>query len=147
MHRVSCVFHCSFLKRHIIAAYFRTCWINPLCRSIRINKDQISGIDPNVAQERLAMIFIEPHFGSISEIWSLLIRIDRHRGLIWHVLIFQYNQKYMMPVNICKQMLTVDSASWVKWQTNKQYEFVSLFSMFSGRPLMMWGVARRENRK
>ncbi len=32
------------------------------------------------------MIFIEPHFGSISEIWSLLIGIDQHMGSIQYVL-------------------------------------------------------------
>ena len=32
------------------------------------------------------MIFIEPYFRSILETWSLLIFIDRHLGLIQHVL-------------------------------------------------------------
>ena len=39
-------------------------------------------IDPNWS----TMIFIETDFGSIPENWSLLISIERHRRLIWHVL-------------------------------------------------------------
>ncbi len=35
-----------------------------------------------------AMSFIEPHFRSIPENWFLLIGIDRHWGLIQHVLLY-----------------------------------------------------------
>ena len=65
----------------------RICWINPQCRSIKINKDQNSEIDPNVDQYRSLSIFIESYFRSLPEIWSLLIGIDWHMGLIQHVLI------------------------------------------------------------
>ncbi len=42
-----------------------------------------------VDQNWSTMIFIEPHLRSIPEIWSLLIGIDWHCGLILHVLMYE----------------------------------------------------------
>ena len=83
-----------FCPLYIIYLLFMTCRINPLCWSMQINKDQISGIDPKYAasicidlyweemifidQQWSAMIFIEPHWDQFLKsdfYWSALVGI------------------------------------------------------------------------
>ena len=42
----------------------RTCWINPLCRSIRINKDQISEYWATFSINSWNLIFIDPYWSA-----------------------------------------------------------------------------------
>ncbi len=80
--------HFRSIKKLDAFKYIRTCWINPLCRSMPINKDQISGIDPNKDHCRSIWYKSKKKNLNLKKIWSLLIGIDRHRGLIQNVLIY-----------------------------------------------------------
>ena len=109
-------------------------WINKdHCRSILIsadqswsillNKDQcgsmpiITCIDPHwsllskIYFNWSAIIFIVPYFGSIPEIWSLLISIDSHWWLIWHVLIYNYAPFWWLQLIMMGQIFTVANCS------------------------------------
>ncbi len=128
----------------------RTCRINPQFGSMATNKDHCQtmldqrliqqwsvwiGIDLYweellfIDRKWSAMIFIEPHcMGSLPEVWSLLISIDRHTGLIQQVLnhilafhktvkkvsrhpkLFQYHGKSLQ--NLCWQLSLVACIDW-----------------------------------
>ena len=90
---------------------FSACLINLQCRSIKIRFQKL------IQKHRPYLIWLYDlcwaTLRSIPEIWSLLIRIDRHWGLIHHVLklaaVQWETRKYTNPANtvrnFCRQKL------------------------------------------
>ncbi len=80
---IVCHIACRERYAHNVLDNIRTCWINPLCRSIWINKDQISVIDRKCGSIK---IIIEPHWDQFRKsdlYWSALIGIGDWSSMSW----------------------------------------------------------------
>ena len=69
--------------------FIRTCWINPQCRSMSINRNQISGIDPKCGSiDHCLSIKINLIKQPLIQQWSALIHIDPHWSLLSKIYLY-----------------------------------------------------------